>query len=1640
MATPTSVPGTFTIQVSTSLFLLGAGTHIGMIQINVTGQPSQTVPVTLNVLPYTVSTTGMTFNYTIGGMAPLAQTLTISSASSIITPTLAVQSIGSWLAAGAVVPGISVPVQISVPSPGSLGAGTYVGTIQVNVAGQVQTVSVTLNVVASGGGTPTYTVSPLTMTFNHLAGSGAAPASQFLTIGSSSVISPTLTVQPTGSWLQTGSVGAGTSIQVQINVVPGSLGAGVYSGLIQVNVTGQPSQTVAITLNVLPFTVSPSSMTFNYTTGGSTPAVQALAINSTSQITPTLSVQSIGNWLPANPVLGSPPATSFSINVQPQPGSLGAGTYVGSIQVNVPGQASQTVLVTLVVSSGTPAGITVTPAALTFNYQPGCLFPQPLSFTLTTQVMASYTITPTSSGNWLFVGPLSGTASQTATTITVGVSPGSLAPGSYQGTLAVSVFGLGTATVAVTLNVGVAGAACISPLTMAFNHTLGGTPPALQTLTIASTTAAAISYSLLAQSTPAGWLQATPTFGTGITNSVQVSVLPGSLGVGTYNGTIQVNVSGQVSQTVNVTLTVTSGAVISVNPAALTFNYQPPSGPLPENKTFTLTTPTAASFQVTGVTPSWLLLGTLFGTTTGTPATATITVGVNPSSLAVGSYQGAINISVTGIGTATVQVTLNVGVAGAAYTVSPLTPFNHTFGGTPPAAQTLTIASTTSTPISYSLVVQSTPAGWLQATPPSGTGITNSVQVSVLPGSLAVGTYNGTIQVNVSGQASQTVNVTLTVASATGIAISTNTLTFNYQLVSGAFPLNQNVVLNTPFPVNFLVTATTTTPGVNWLVVPPTGNTSGTLAPFSATIPVGVNPGALTAGSYQGTITVNVTGLGTVTVQVTLNITAGAPGALNPNQLSFTFQTGGSNPPVQLVQMSTQGGQQVSFTAAATSTGNWLQVTPQSGSAPGFVAVSVNPANLTPANYSGTVNITLAGASTPIALPVAFSVSATAVLRLSLNNAAFNYQIGGNVPAAQAQPIEVSSTGAPIAFTVTTQVNTPAGGNWLGVSQTSATTPATVQIQVNAGSLSAGSYSGSITFSSSGQPPVVVPVAFTIANTPLLNTDKPSLLFQAAPGSTSSSLQTLAIRSTGIPISVTPAASVYTPAGGNWLTVLPIGSISTEANLQIFVSPAGLPEGTYYGAILMPGTPLGAVANSPVVIPVILTIASNLAVSPASLNTFTQIQGGPAPQAQTLNITSTGAVLSFSAQASTASGTGWLSVNPASGITPGSVQVSVNGAGLSQGTYDGSVTITAQGASNSPQTVAVRLTITAPPTVTVSPTSLTFNANTSGQTPPTQSVSLTTTGVVLSFSALATVTAGAPQWLSVTPTSGNTPVTLTVSVNLTGLQPGTTPYTGAITLNFGLATPVAIPVTLNYVTVPTPVINAVQNSASGLPTAVSPGMIVAIYGANLGPQTLVTARLTPAGTVDTMLETVRVFFDGIASPLAFVRQDVVAAVVSYSIAGRASTKLQVEYQGVRSREVDLRVVDTAPGIFTDNQQGFGQGAIHNPGFSRNSAANPVARGSFATAYLTGEGELNPAGITGFVSTADMLRSPRGIVQVRVGGRPAEVIHAVSIPNVVLGEIQVSFFIPDDAPTGAAVPLEITVGNAASQPGVTMAVR
>ena len=105
-----------------------------------------------------------------------------------------------------------------------------------------------------------------------------------------------------------------------------------------------------------------------------------------------------------------------------------------------------------------------------------------------------------------------------------------------------------------------------------------------------------------------------------------------------------------------------------------------------------------------------------------------------------------------------------------------------------------------------------------------------------------------------------------------------------------------------------------------------------------------------------------------------------------------------------------------------------------------------------------------------------------------------------------------------------------------------------------------------------------------------------------------------------------------------------------------------------------------------------VTVAAGLTTSPTSLS-FAYTIGGTAPAAQQLNITSSGAAMTFTAAASiTSGGSNWLSVSPASGTTPATLNVSVNPSGIPGGIYQGAITLTPAGGS--PQAFSVTLTVT----------------------------------------------------------------------------------------------------------------------------------------------------------------------------------------------------------------------------------------------------------------------------------------------------------------------------------------------------------
>jgi uncharacterized protein (TIGR03437 family) len=241
---------------------------------------------------------------------------------------------------------------------------------------------------------------------------------------------------------------------------------------------------------------------------------------------------------------------------------------------------------------------------------------------------------------------------------------------------------------------------------------------------------------------------------------------------------------------------------------------------------------------------------------------------------------------------------------------------------------------------------------------------------------------------------------------------------------------------------------------------------------------------------------------------------------------------------------------------------------------------------------------------------------------------------------------------------------------------------------------------------------------------------------------------------------------------------------------------------------------------------------------------------------------------------------------------------------------------------------------------------------------------------------------------------------------------------------------------------PQPQIAVIGNAASYSTAAISPGENIVIFGADLGPGSLELGPITGDGTLSTAVSGVQVLFDGIAAPIVYAMANQTSVMVPYEVNGRTTITMQVVYKGVLSAPVICNVVPAAPGIYTMNSQGFGQGAILNQdGVTVNGPAAPAAKGSVVSIYMTGEGMTSPASLTGAITAVTAgTKSPVAAVSATVGGLPVSIEYAGPAPGMVAGIAQVNVRVPANAPSGSAVPIVISVGGSGTQSGVTLAVQ
>jgi uncharacterized protein (TIGR03437 family) len=150
--------------------------------------------------------------------------------------------------------------------------------------------------------------------------------------------------------------------------------------------------------------------------------------------------------------------------------------------------------------------------------------------------------------------------------------------------------------------------------------------------------------------------------------------------------------------------------------------------------------------------------------------------------------------------------------------------------------------------------------------------------------------------------------------------------------------------------------------------------------------------------------------------------------------------------------------------------------------------------------------------------------------------------------------------------------------------------------------------------------------------------------------------------------------------------------------------------------------------------------------------------------------------------------------------------------------------------------------------------------------------------------------------------------------------------------------------------------------------------------------------------------------------------------------------VQVEYLGALSAPLSLPVAATAPGIFTLDATGTGPGAILNAADdSVNSAANPAPRGDWVSIFATGAGATTPAGVDGLLPSGPSY-NPKANVVVTIGGQVCTLNYQGAAPGLVSGVVQINAQVPATVTPASNVPVQLLIGGATSQSGVTIAVR
>ncbi|MBL8209952.1 MAG: hypothetical protein JNK87_04540 [Bryobacterales bacterium] len=215
---------------------------------------------------------------------------------------------------------------------------------------------------------------------------------------------------------------------------------------------------------------------------------------------------------------------------------------------------------------------------------------------------------------------------------------------------------------------------------------------------------------------------------------------------------------------------------------------------------------------------------------------------------------------------------------------------------------------------------------------------------------------------------------------------------------------------------------------------------------------------------------------------------------------------------------------------------------------------------------------------------------------------------------------------------------------------------------------------------------------------------------------------------------------------------------------------------------------------------------------------------------------------------------------------------------------------------------------------------------------------------------------------------------------------------------------------------------------------VAPGHLISILGSGLADKEEVADTLP----LPRLLADTEVILGGRPLALLYTSNGQINAQIPYDLPANTEQQLYVRRGRTLSVPERFMIAPAQPGIFTVNQQGFGQGfVLLADGVTVADPKSPAERGSEVILYASGLGAVTPNVEAG---EAAPNPPPRVVtpLEVIIGGMQAKLLSATLSPGVT-GRYEVRVEVPTNAPIGNEIPVLVRATDRVS-PVVTMAIR